>query len=89
MKMSVNKLALAASLVLATLFTAEAASAQTHRRHHVAPRAYEDVAPAYDGNGWDSRDVALPRGESGGSADWFNIDRGDHASSPYAGGGGL
>lgn len=33
-----------------------------------------------------SRSVSLPTSTSG-SADWFTINRNDHASSPYAGGG--
>ena len=36
-----------------------------------------------------SRDVALPGAEvrSHGGQDWFNVERSDRASSPYAGGG--
>jgi hypothetical protein len=36
-----------------------------------------------------SRDVALPGAAAGsyGSRDWFNVERSDRASSPYAGGG--
>jgi len=33
-----------------------------------------------------SRNVSLPAGNSG-NVDWFAINRADHASSPYAGGG--
>jgi hypothetical protein len=33
-----------------------------------------------------SRDVALPTGQAAGT-DWFEINRSDRASSPYAGGG--
>jgi hypothetical protein len=35
-----------------------------------------------------TRDVALPTGNSNAQPSWFEIERGDRASSPYAGGGG-
>ena len=34
---------------------------------------------------FEQRDVALPTGAAG-SADWFDVERSDRASSPYAGG---
>ena len=34
-----------------------------------------------------TRDVALPTGQSNAQSSWFEIERGDRASSPYAGGG--
>jgi hypothetical protein len=35
-----------------------------------------------------TRDVALPTGQTSAQSSWFEIERGDRASSPYAGGGG-
>jgi hypothetical protein len=34
-----------------------------------------------------TRNVALPNGQSTGQSPWFDIERGDRASSPYSGGG--
>jgi hypothetical protein len=34
-----------------------------------------------------TRGVALPTGQSNGEPSWFNVERSDRASSPYAGGG--
>src|SRR5213075_1288267 len=34
-----------------------------------------------------TRDAALPSGQSNAPSSWFEIERGDRASSPYAGGG--
>jgi hypothetical protein len=36
--------------------------------------------------GFEQRDVALPTTGAAGSNDWFEIERSDRASSPYAGG---
>lgn len=78
MKTVVTKMVFATSVALVTLISAGAASAQSYR-HQTAPRYFQ---------GLESRDVSMPVDESRGSADWFNIDRSDRASSPYAGGGG-
>ena len=78
MKTLVTKLAIATSIALATLAATEAAYAQPSRHH--ANRALQ------------SRPAALPTEEGQGYYDGnyeFNVDRNDHASSPYAGGGGL
>jgi hypothetical protein len=78
MKMLVSKLAIATSIALAALSATEAAYAQPSRHH--ANRALQ------------SRPAALPTDEGQGYYDGnyeFNVDRSDHASSPYAGGGGL
>jgi hypothetical protein len=77
MKMLVTKLAIATSIALATLAATEAAYAQPSRHH--ANREFQ------------SRDAAMPTVEGQGYYDGnyeFNVDRSDHASSPYAGGGG-
>jgi hypothetical protein len=76
MKMLVTKLAIAASIALATLAATEAAYAQSSRHH--AGRAFQ------------SRPAAMPTEEGQGYYDGnyeFNVDRYDRASSPYAGGG--
>jgi hypothetical protein len=36
-----------------------------------------------------TRDVALPTNPSNDQSSWFDVDRNDRASSPYAGGGAL
>jgi hypothetical protein len=36
--------------------------------------------------GFEQRDVALPTAGAAGSNDWFEIERSDRASSPFAGG---
>lgn len=48
--------------------------------------AYLQSAPVALRNGaaLEQRDVSLPAGAA--SADWFNVERSDRASSPYAGG---
>jgi hypothetical protein len=77
MKTLVTKLAIATSIALATLAATEAAYAQPSRHHADRPLQ--------------SRPAALPTEEGQGYYDGnyeFNVDRFDHASSPYAGGGG-
>jgi hypothetical protein len=50
---------------------------------HGAPRATLQSAPVQLRQ---SRNVALPTGQMAGQRDWFEIERSDRASSPYAGG---
>jgi hypothetical protein len=75
MKKLASILALAASVSIASLVASQPAAAQPHR-HHAAPV-------------FQSHDAALAGGYRTGPNSWFNIDRADRASSPYAGGGGI
>lgn len=72
-------IALAAALVVAT-----SSAALAQNRDVGTPTAYQrPPAPAR----LHSRDVSLPARQTD-SQDWFEVDRNDRASSPYAGGGG-
>ena len=75
MKKLASMIALAASVSLASLAAVQPASAQSHP-HHAARNLQ-------------SHDVGLAGGYRSGPNSWFNVDRADHASSPYAGGGGI
>src|SRR5262245_22101282 len=66
---------LGACVSLVSLASLQPASAYSHRHH-----------PA---RGFQSRDAALAGGYRSGPNSWFNVDRADRASSPYAGGGGI
>lgn len=75
MKKLTSIIVLATSVSLASLAAALPASAQSHRHH-----------PAQS---LQSHDVGLAGGYRSGPNSWFNVDRADRASSPYAGGGGI
>jgi hypothetical protein len=73
MKILATTLGLAASVSLATLLASNPASARSHWHH--GARHFQ------------SHNAALGRGYYIGESQ-FNVDRYDHASSPFAGGGG-
>jgi hypothetical protein len=75
MKKLGSMILLAASVSLASLAALQPASAYSHRHHHA--------------RGFESHDAALAGGYRTGPNSWFNVDRADRASSPYAGGGGI
>jgi hypothetical protein len=75
MKKLASMILLATSVSLASLAALQPASAQPHR-HHPTQRL-------------ETRDVGLAGGYRTGPNSWFNVDRADRASSPYAGGGGI
>ena len=71
-------IALAAALVVATSSAALAQNA----RPNLVNRSAEATQPLR------RRDVSLPTRQTD-SQDWFEVERSDRASSPFAGGGGL
>ena len=73
-----------ASGKLGALEPAQIQSAPVSLKKH--GNAYLQSAPVALRNGavLQQRDVSLPTGA--GSADWFDVERSDRASSPYAGG---
>jgi hypothetical protein len=73
MKMLATTIGLVASVSLATLLAANPASAQSYWHH--GARHFR------------SHDASLGRGYYIGESQ-FEVDRNDHASSPFAGGGG-
>jgi hypothetical protein len=75
MKKLASMIILASAVSLASLAASLPASAKSHR-HHFA-------------RGFHSHNAALAGGYRSGRSSWFNVDRRDHASSPYAGGGGM
>jgi hypothetical protein len=74
MKKFATMIVLASAVSLASLAASLPASARSHR-HHFA-RSFH------------SHNAALAGGYRSGRNSWFNVDRRDRASSPYAGGGG-
>jgi hypothetical protein len=71
-------IALAAALIVATSSAALAENAKPN---------FVNRSAGY-GDWLRSRDVSLPTRQTG-SQDWFDVERSDRASSPFAGGGGL
>jgi hypothetical protein len=85
-----TKIALAAALVAATSSVAFATEFDPNLANRypayanpISPQAAFRSAPVQLRQ---SRNVALPTGQTNSSS-WFEIDRSDRASSPYAGGG--
>ena len=75
MKKLASMILLATSVSLASLAALQPASAQTYRHH---PAQNLETSEVRAGDGYRT-----------GPNSWFNIDRADRASSPYAGGGGI
>src|SRR4029079_4863139 len=84
-QMTKTKIALAAVLFAATSSAAFAQGSYANRHPGYAPRAASQSAPVLQ-----QRDVSLPGTREGNydGVNQFNANRFDHASSPFAGGGG-